>query len=132
MRRLWLTFTLCAATAALAAGAAYGRAVPTTNVNVVAGKPSEFQFTLSKKSVKHGKVVFKIANKGNVLHDFKVCTKPARAELATTCNGRGSRKLGPGKSITLTVVFKAKGRYEYLCTVAGHAAAGMRGVLKVT
>jgi len=30
------------------------------------------------------------------------------------------------------VTFKSAGSYEYLCTVAGHAAAGQKGILKVT
>jgi uncharacterized cupredoxin-like copper-binding protein len=40
--------------------------------------------------------------------------------------------LKPGKSGTLTIVFAKAGTYEYLCTVARHAAAGVKGVLKVT
>ena len=40
--------------------------------------------------------------------------------------------LKPGKSATLTIVFAKAGTYEYLCTVARHAAAGVKGVLKVT
>ena len=38
--------------------------------------------------------------------------------------------LAPGSSATLKVVF-AKGKFAYLCTVPGHAAAGMKGVLTV-
>jgi uncharacterized cupredoxin-like copper-binding protein len=37
-----------------------------------------------------------------------------------------------GKSATLTVTLKKKGRYEYLCTAPGHAAGGMKGILTVT
>jgi uncharacterized cupredoxin-like copper-binding protein len=32
----------------------------------------------------------------------------------------------------LTYTFKTKGTYEFFCTVPGHAAAGMKGDLKVT
>ena len=38
----------------------------------------------------------------------------------------------PGTSHSLTVTFTKVGKYEYLCTVPGHAAAGMRGLLTVT
>jgi uncharacterized cupredoxin-like copper-binding protein len=31
----------------------------------------------------------------------------------------------------LRVVFRKAGRYRYLCTVPGHAAAGLKGVLRV-
>ena len=33
---------------------------------------------------------------------------------------------------TLTVKLVKPGMYEYLCTVPGHAAAGMKGTIKVT
>jgi uncharacterized cupredoxin-like copper-binding protein len=32
----------------------------------------------------------------------------------------------------LKVTLSKKGSYEYLCTIPGHAANGMKGVLKVT
>jgi len=81
--------TACAAlipalTLILAAPA--GAATQATGVTVTAGKPSEFGFRLSTKTVKHGSVTS----------------------------------------------FKTKGTYEYLCTVPGHAAARMKGDLKVT
>jgi uncharacterized cupredoxin-like copper-binding protein len=131
---MWIGLMLALAAGATAiwvsTAAAHG-VVRTQRVTVTAGKPSEFRFQLSKKTVKLGKVVFEVVNKGALTHDFKVCAKPARSTLSTTCNGKGSRKLSPNKKIALTVVFKHKGRFEYLCTVAGHAAAGMRGVLTV-
>ena len=34
-------------------------------------------------------------------------------------------------SATLSYTFKTKGAYEYLCTVPGHAAAGMKGKIGV-
>jgi uncharacterized cupredoxin-like copper-binding protein len=132
MRRLAIWTAAGFAIAAVSATTAVAARVPTTHVNVTAGKPSEFHFTLSKKRLRHGRVVFKIVNRGALPHDFKVCAKPARNVLATTCRGKGSRRLSPGKSVSLTVIFKAKGRYEYLCTVPGHAAAGMKGTLRVT
>jgi uncharacterized cupredoxin-like copper-binding protein len=42
-----------------------------------------------------------------------------------------TRLLQPGKTTRLVVTFKKKGNYRYLCTVPGHAAAGMKGVFKV-
>jgi uncharacterized cupredoxin-like copper-binding protein len=39
--------------------------------------------------------------------------------------------LQPGKRARLFVTFKKKGNYSYLCTVPGHAAAGMKGVFAV-
>ena len=101
------------------------------SVNVTAGKPSEFRFTVSAKSVPHGAVTFKVTNGGSLPHDFKVCSSP-KGGTATSCAGTVTKMITPGSSTTLKVTFKTAGSYEYLCTVSGHAAAGMKGLLKVT
>ncbi|MGH2852422.1 MAG: cupredoxin domain-containing protein [Solirubrobacteraceae bacterium] len=88
----------------------------TTTITVTA---VEFKFTLSKTSVKHGTVTFKVVNKGKLAHDFKI-------------NGKKTPLIQPGKTGTLKVTFAKAGTYPYLCTVPGHAAAGMKGKLKVT
>jgi uncharacterized cupredoxin-like copper-binding protein len=100
------------------AGARQSTAKATT-VTVTAAKPSEFRFTLSKKIVPHGTVTFKVTNKGNLPHDFKIA-------------GHKTRLLSPGQTQSLKVTFLKKGKYAYLCTVTGHAAAGMKGTLTVT
>jgi uncharacterized cupredoxin-like copper-binding protein len=85
-------------------------------VNVTA---SEFKFVLSKKTARRGVVVFKVKNVGKLKHDFDI-------------KGRKTRLLAPGQTETLRVTFLRKGSYPYKCTVAGHAAAGMKGVFKIT
>lgn len=80
---------------------------------------TEFKFAFSKASVKKGKVTFKLVNKGSLPHDLKIA-------------GKKSKLIQPGKTGTLVVTFKKAGKYAYLCTVPGHAAAGMKGKLKVT
>jgi uncharacterized cupredoxin-like copper-binding protein len=82
-------------------------------------KATEFKFTLSKKSAPHGKVTFKVTNKGHITHDFKI-------------NGKKTPMLKPGKSASLTVTLKKGKKYRYICTVPGHAAAGMKGTFKAT
>jgi uncharacterized cupredoxin-like copper-binding protein len=126
--------TACAAlipmlTLILPAGA--GAATHATTVSVTAGKPSEFGFQLATKTVRHGSVTFKVTNGGNIPHDFKICAS-ANGSSANACTGTVTKLLSPGASATLTYSFKTKGTYEYLCTVPGHAAAGMKGDLKVT
>jgi uncharacterized cupredoxin-like copper-binding protein len=101
---------------ALPAAAQTGTTSATT-VTVTAGSPSEFAFKLSTKTVKAGVVVFKVTNKGALPHDFKI-------------GGKTTKLLQQNKSQTLRVTLK-KGNAAYLCTVSGHAAAGMKGVLKV-
>ena len=99
------------------AGAATARtAASTTTINVTA---VEFKFTLSKTSVKPGKVVFVVKDKGKLAHDFQI-------------DGKVTTLINPGQSTKLTVTFKKAGSYHYECTIPGHAAAGMRGNLKVT
>jgi len=119
------------ATLVSAVAAGTYRSSAATKVSVTEGKPSEFHYTLSKKTVPLGTVVFAVTDKGTLGHDFKVCSS-SKGGSANSCAGKGTKVLSPGTSATLTIVFKKKGAYEYLCTVAGHAAGGMKGDLKVT
>src|SRR6266550_8157344 len=80
-------------------------------------KGGEFFFRLSSKTAKSGKTTFVFKNIGHVSHDFKI-------------NGKKTPLISPGKTARLVVTLK-KGRYPYLCTVPGHAAAGMKGVVTV-
>jgi uncharacterized cupredoxin-like copper-binding protein len=108
-----------------------GAATSATTVVVTAGKPTEFGFRMSTKTFRHGSVTFKVTNRGAIPHDFKICTSP-KGGSGNTCAGKTTKLLSPGSSTTLTYTFKSKGTYEYLCTVPGHAAGGMKGDLRVT
>jgi|SRR5689334_5407633 nitrite reductase (NO-forming) len=90
---------------------ATSRSTATTTVNVTA--LDTLKFKLSKTSAPAGKVVFKVKNGGHLGHDFKIA-------------GKKTPMLAGGKTATLTVTLK-KGKFPYLCTVPGHAAAGMKG-----
>ena len=79
---------------------------------------TEFKFALSKKTVPKGAVTFELVNRGKVSHDFKIA-------------GKTSAKINAGRMGSLKVKFKRAGRYRYICTVPGHAEAGMKGVLTV-
>ena len=46
-------------------------------------------------------------------------------------DGMQTPNVDPGGSAKLTVTFTKPGKYAYLCTLPGHAAAGMKGVLIV-
>jgi uncharacterized cupredoxin-like copper-binding protein len=99
--------------------AAHKSAAKATVVTVIAGKPAEFKFKLSKLKVPHGAVTFKVTNSGALPHDFKIGTK--KTPLLT-----------PGQSKSITVTMSKAGKFPFLCTVSGHAAAGMKGTLTVT
>jgi len=102
-----------------------------TTVNVIAGKPSEFGFKLSTKTFKHGIVTFKVTNSGAIPHTFVVCSS-SKGGSANSCAGKGTAQINSGQTVTLRITFKTAGTYEYLCSIAGHAAGGMKGDLKVT
>lgn len=105
--------------ALVAAASAFGAQAATAagTITVTAGKPSELRFTLSKKTASPGVTTFRVMNKGMIGHDFTIA-------------GKRTKVLAGGKSQTITVKLK-KGRYAFLCTVPGHAAGGMKGVLTV-
>ncbi len=103
---------LVALVCAFAVVGSAGAAATTTTVNVKAG---EFFFKLSKSSIaKPGTVVFAVKNAGHLAHDFKIA-------------GKKTALIQPGKTATLKVRFAKAGKYAYLCTVPGHASAGMKG-----
>ena len=131
---------LAAAAILLGAGPAFGKvqrdltihvATPTV-ITVTAGKPTELGFKLSKFSnIKPGKITFKVTDGGLGFHDFKICTTPTTSLAKNACVGKATVVLHPKKSATLTVTLTKIGKYEYLCTVTGHAAAGMKGLIGV-
>ena len=105
--------------------------VKSTTITVVAGKPSELAFTLSKYSLlPAGTFTFKVTNMGVAYHDFELCTAPVANATKNSCVGKLTPILHHGQSATLTVTLK-NGKYEFLCSVTGHAAAGMKGLLGV-
>jgi uncharacterized cupredoxin-like copper-binding protein len=102
------------------------------SATVTAGKPSEFGFRLTAKTFAVGKVTFTVVNAGVLPHSFRVCSQPALKATANSCAAKGTTKtLSPGQTAKLTVTFTKQGNYEYLCTVSGHAAGGMKGIFKV-
>jgi uncharacterized cupredoxin-like copper-binding protein len=60
-----------------------------------------------------------------------MCSSPSGGTV-TSCAGTAAPAVSPGGTSTLKVTFKKPGSYEYLCTLPGHAALGMKGILKVT
>ena len=125
MRQLTVRSLSTLAVVAIAALAlvqfASARAEPQANASAttinVSGK--EYSFKLSKKSIsKPGKVTFNFKNNGHMIHDFSI-------------NGKSTRVINAGKTAKVSVTFKKKGHYRYLCTVDSHAQLGMKGVFTV-
>ena len=120
MRKVAVISTGLVASVALAIAAGIGMAdaaaaTPVQKVTVVA---KEFKFTLSKRTVHTGVVVFTVKNEGKIRHDFRI-------------DGHQTKLIAPGGSATLRIDFTKKGSFKYTCTVPGHATDGMRGELGV-
>jgi uncharacterized cupredoxin-like copper-binding protein len=116
--RLIVLIAVVATSVALAAtGIAVARdhSQAATTVKVTA---KDFSFKLSTKTARHGTVTFKVVNKGPTKHDFKIA-------------GKKTKLLKKGGKATLTVTLKKK-TYQYICTVPGHTALGMKGKFKAT
>jgi uncharacterized cupredoxin-like copper-binding protein len=114
-----ITLALGVALAALVVAAPVAARTSAATATTVTVTMKEFKFILSKSKVPHGKVTFKLVNKGNVAHDFKIA-------------GKKSPMVQPKKTKTFVVTLSKKGKIAYVCTVPGHAAAGMKGKLTVT
>jgi glucose/arabinose dehydrogenase len=104
---------LIAGQGAVSADVRAQQAVPTVRVTM-----REFRFSLSRTRVPAGRVRFVVRNAGQLVHDFAIA-------------GKQTRWLAKGKSQTIVVRFKKAGSYRYRCTLPGHAAVGMKGVLLV-
>jgi len=121
----------CCAVALATVGSASGASRPTV-IMVVAGKPNELAFTLSRSGLlPPGTIEFKIRNAGASPHDFVLCEYPVANASRNSCAGYQSRDLQPGEATTITIRSIKKGTYEFLSTDPGDAAGGMKGLLGV-
>ena len=118
MNRLTLALGVALATLVAVAPAPVAASPSAANATTVTVKMKEFKFILSKKTVPHGAVTFKLVNIGKLAHDFRIA-------------GKKSKLIQPGKTGKFVVTLK-KGRLTYNCPVPGHTAAGMKGKLTVT
>jgi uncharacterized cupredoxin-like copper-binding protein len=91
------------------------RAAVLTSVTV---HVTEYAFRLSARSAPVGTVVFTVVNDGKAPHNFSIA-------------GQTTRDLAPGTSAKLSVKFATAGAQPYLCTLPGHAEAGMQGTFTI-
>jgi plastocyanin len=101
--------------AALVAVPALARQEANVSRKVIA---TDLKFTLTLKKAPPGTVTFLVNNKGRLPHDFKIA-------------GKKTPVIKPGGNNASLKVTLKRGKYTYICTVPGHAAAGMRGVFTV-
>ena len=117
VRRLMVAFAVVATAVGITASSVLGAQSQTqkTTVKVTA---FDLGFRLSTKKAPHGVVWFVVKNTGALKHDFKIA-------------GKKTPLLAHNKTYTLKLTLK-KGKYTYICTVAGHAAGGMKGTFTAT
>ena len=89
----------------------------------VSSDPSgQLKFNTTKLTAKAGSDSFDFTNDAPISHDFTVETSSGQKVGATPIFSGGT------KSFTATL---KPGTYKFLCTVPGHAAAGMQGTITV-
>ena len=88
-------------------------------MTVVRVTAKDFSFTLSRRTVPVGRVRFVVVNRGATAHDFSLVGRRKTPVLTT------------GATASFEVVFTRAATVAYRCTVPGHAALGMKGVLTV-
>jgi plastocyanin len=102
--------------------AAAAPASGSTTVLHISAKAAGLAFSTTHLTAPHGTVTIAMKNLSPLGHDVAI-------------QGNGINKKGKivtkGGTSTVTAILK-KGTYTFLCTVPGHAAAGMKGKLTIT
>jgi hypothetical protein len=119
--RFAILFALTALALALTPHASPGTQAPPSRLQVV---EREFTLVMSRQAIRRGPVVVELLNFGRDYHDLVLRrrargAKPLRiAPVAPRGRGELRARL-------------AAGRYDVLCSIPGHAEAGMRATLRV-
>ena len=87
----------------------------------------DMRFTPNRIDAKVGvPLTIRLTNKGTERHDlnFEALHMPGLGGVESI--------LEPGESATITLTFDQPGTHTFICTLPGHAAAGMTGAAYVT
>jgi plastocyanin len=118
MRRLALLTLTVVALAAAAAPVMAARGPSRVQVSAL-----EFEYRLSRLSVRQGPALIELVNYGEDEHDLMI------QRVGGTKSWRVA-KIIPGKRATLAIRLRP-GTYRLWCAVANHGAQGMRATLRV-
>lgn len=98
-----------------------GSASPTSNVSLSADRTGQLKYDTTALTAKAGKVTVDFTNASPVAHNVTITA--GGKNLAAT------KTFAKGKASVSTTL--KPGTYTFLCTVDGHAQAGMKGTLTV-
>jgi plastocyanin len=94
-----------------------------------------FQFTPASASVSAGdEVEVTLSNVGSLEHSWALVASGADVATVTDAaaiNSSATGVVAAGNTGTVTFTAPDAGAYQFLCTIAGHAAAGMVGTFTV-
>jgi plastocyanin len=99
-----------------------GGASSATTLSIAADPTGQLKFDKSSLTAKEGTLTITFTNQASVGHNFTI-EQNGKALAATPTFQGGSKTLKVGLR---------PGTYTFLCTVPGHAAAGMKGTLTIT
>jgi len=119
MKRLLILVALAASLVAVTV------ALGATTLTISTDKSGKLAYAKKTLLAKHGKVTIKMLNTQVLTHNIAIkLTKKSKKPIVK------GLIVGKGKTSKVTASLKARS-YIYYCTVPGHEAAGMWGVLKV-
>ncbi len=95
-----------------------------STVAVAADPSGALAYVQKSLTAPPGKVTFDFTNKSSVQHNLTF-------EVASTEHELGATKTITNGNATVTLTLP-KGKYHYYCSVPGHEAAGMSGILTVS
>jgi len=93
----------------------------TTTLHITAAAAA-LKYSTSHLTAPHGKVSIVMKNLSPLQHDVAIKGNGVSVK---------GKLVGKGGLSTVTATLK-RGTYTFYCTVPGHAAAGMKGTLKIT
>jgi len=91
-------------------------------VNVSSDPSGQLKFNTTKLTAKAGQDTFAFTNQAPIAHDFTIESSSGSKVGATPVFTGGTKSFSANPK---------PGTYKFLCTVPGHAAAGMQGTLTV-
>jgi plastocyanin len=118
--------TLVLTAVALAALALVGVGLAATTLKIQADKTNKLAFNTKALTAKAGKVTIVMTNPSILPHNVAIrAGTSAKSKLIAK-----GKVVGKGGTSTVSAVLKA-GKYRFVCTVPGHEAGGMWGILTV-